>query len=50
MPYYLPVSSADNLGKQIGPRSGPTIRVQNVSHSDDIPERFFFQKNNFEKK
>ena len=22
----LPVSSADNLGKQFGPRSGPTIR------------------------
>ena len=23
----LPVSSADNLGKQFGPRSGPTIRL-----------------------
>ena len=39
----LPVSSGDNLGKQFGPRSGPTIR-----HSEDIPE--FFQKVNFEKK
>ena len=24
--FFLPVSSADNLGKQFGPRSGPTNR------------------------
>ena len=45
----LPVSSADNLGKQFGTRSGPTIssgliRVLTFLHSDGIPEIFFFPK------
>ena len=55
----LSVSSADNLGKQFGHRSGPTIpsgliSVQTVRHSDGIPEEFFpivhFEKNQQTKK
>ena len=40
----LPVSSADNLCKQFGPRSGPTIRVQTVCHSGGIFLKEFFKK------
>ena len=50
----LPVTSADNLGKQFGPRSGPTNRrAWSGSKLFDILMVFlkeFFQKNNFEKK
>ena len=49
----LPVSSADNLGKQFGPRSGPTNRwARSGSRLFDILMVFlkdFFQKVNFEK-
>ena len=49
----LPLSSADNLGKQFGPRSGPTIhRACSGSKLFDIPMVFlkeFFPKNHFEK-
>ena len=49
----LPVSSADNLGKQFGPRSGPTIhRARSGSKLFDILIVFlkeFFWKINFEK-
>ena len=49
----LPVTSADNLGKQFGPRSGPTSRrAWSGSKLFDILMVFlkeFFQKNNFEK-
>ena len=43
---FLLVSSADNLWKQIGPRSGPAkmsglIWIQSLLHSDVIPERNF---------
>ena len=42
----LLVSSADNLYKQFGHRSGPDktsglLWIQNVWHSDGIPERIF---------
>ena len=50
----LPVSSADNLGKQLGPRSGPTNRrACSGSKLFDILMVFlkeFFQKVNFKKK
>ena len=42
--YYLLVSSADNLCKQIGPRTGPTkhlIWIQSVWHSDGILKIIF---------
>ena len=49
----LPVSSADNFGKQFGPRSGPTNRrAWSGSKLFDILMVFlkeFFQKVNFEK-
>ena len=52
-PYVLPVSSADNVGKQFGLRSGPTIRQARAgSKLFDILMVFlkdFFQKVNFEK-
>ena len=42
------VSSADNLCKQFGPRSG-LIWIQAVGQSDGIPGRIFRKKNDFEK-
>ena len=49
----LPVSSAGNLGKQFGPRSGPTNHLASSgSKLFDILMVFlneFFQKVNFEK-
>ena len=43
---WMHVSSADNLCKQFGPRSGTTecrglIWIQTVCDSDDIPEIIF---------
>ena len=47
------MSSADDLFKQFGPRYGPTeYRSQSGSKpfdTDSVPERFFFEKANFEK-
>ena len=45
--FYLPELSADNLGKQFGPRSGPTkfwagSGSKQIDKSDGIPERIFF--------
>ena len=40
----LPVTSVNNLGKQFGPKSGPTIdQVQTGWHSDGVPKRFFLK-------
>ena len=39
----LIVLSADNHGKQFGPRSGLTFWIQTVWHSDGIPERINFE-------
>ena len=46
---YLQVSTADNLCKQFGPRSGPTkllvlIWIQTVLLSGSIPEMLSFKK------
>ena len=38
------LSSAGNLCKQFGPRSGPTDCYQLVCHSDGVSEIFFFKK------
>ena len=36
--------SAENLCKQFPDKSSGLIRIQTVSHSDGIPERFLFLK------
>ena len=45
----LPVSSADNLGKQFGPRSGPTRSGSKLFDILMVFLKEFFQKVNLEK-